>query len=98
MANNKAELTYPIGLPTMPDMNLLNSNTLRNIGYRYTLISPKGTFDTWDHFELDMDYIGTDGGINTTSYPSIVRPVISVAWGAIFTDGDGSPTHPYIVE
>ncbi len=38
--NEKAKLTYPVGLMTSPEMNLLGNNDLRETGEWYWLASP----------------------------------------------------------
>ncbi len=93
--NEKAKLTYSIGLPTGPELKLL-SNYLRNTGQKYWLGSPSG----FERLARATNTIISGGGIsNDYVYYSLgVRPVISLKPEIEYTDGDGSKNNPYIID
>ena len=93
--NNSARLTYPIGLASNPEMNLLNNSTSRNTGQYYWLGSPS-------HLSSSNAYVrvvNTDGNLaGYVVYLRGARPVISLKPGTEYASGDGSKNNPYIVE
>ena len=95
--NNLAKLEYSIGLPTIPEMNLLNNSNLRKTGQRYWLITPTNIRSSSygssikDNGEIDDFYL-------TTNNFSGVRPMISIKAGTKFKSGDGSTSSPYVIE
>ena len=96
LANNKAKLTYPVGLMTAPEMKLLNENYARNTEQNYWLETP--IFFMGD--SLLGYYIGGYGSIYyfDSNQANGVRPAISLAPGTKYIDGDGSKDTPYIIE
>ena len=96
ISNNKAKLTYPVGLLTYPETYLLNNSNLRKTGQYYWLGSPFIFYD-----------LGASGrrvgpsGYNSNNYvddPSGVRPAVSLTPGTEYTSGSGSMSDPYVVE
>ena len=96
MNNNKAQLTYPIGLMTSSEANLLNNATLRKTGRWYWLASPS----YFSGYDTDGRYVDTNGYIGSyrVSNSGGVRPVVSLKVGTLVTMGDGSKNNPYVVE
>jgi hypothetical protein len=94
--NNKAQLTYKVGLASAPEMDLLNSTYLRKTGKSYMLASPTGFL----YNNAYGDQVGNDGGVGVfvVYYVIGVRPVISLIPGIDYVDGDGSMEHPYRVD
>ena len=93
--NNMAKLSYPIGLSSSSEMNLINNRTSRDTGEAYMLISA-AYFGTSASEKLVYD----GGGLTTTfgvEHVSGVRPVISLKPGTEYTSGNGSKNNPYIV-
>ena len=91
--NNKARLTYPIGLLTNPEAELLNNNNILKTNQTYWLNSP-------DHFNgsISHHFVAENGAINYGNSNSHgVRPVISLKPGAEYLSGDGSMADPYVV-
>jgi hypothetical protein len=93
--NNKAKLTYKVGLATSPEMKLLGSSYLRKTGAFYLLASPV-------NFYIDNAYgrfVGYNG-VLTDGYVGLggVRPVVSLIPGIEYTSGDGSMEHPYLID
>ena len=96
--NNSAKLTYPIGLASNPEVNLLNNNNnnIRKTGQSYSLGSPSNVSD----YRAVVRGVTADGYLSG-NYVDIlrgVRPVVSVRPGTEYSDGDGSKTHPYIID
>ena len=96
VGNEKAKLTYKVGLMSAPEMNLLGNNSIRKTGQWYWLSSPY-------HFNSTTTaarYVYTDGNIDN-SYGDIavggVRPSISIAPTVEYLSGTGSKTDPYII-
>ena len=95
--NNKAHLTYPIGLMTASEANLLNSFSLRLTGESYYLLSP----NCYEIYNTAMwEVFGRYGTVvsATASVSLGVRPAVSLKPGTLYTSGDGSKNNPYIVE
>lgn len=101
VSNNKAKLTYPIGLPTAGEMNLLGNDLLRKIGNYYWLASPYciGYHPHTNSMEFDMHYVNSSGQIYnySTSSNLYVRPVISLKASVKYSFGDGSRNNPFVV-
>ena len=99
ISNDKAKLKYPIALFSIQEMVNLGTNSsddnLRMTGYAYWTLSP-GTF-SGSH--LYMRRIGLGGSFNviSTVEPFHVRPAISIK-NALFTEGDGSTTNPWVIK
>ena len=95
-SNDKARLTYPIGLPTLTEISLVGNNSLRKTGSIYWLLSPK----RYHYYYAYVQIISSNGGhdYTPTNYSAGVRPVISLKPGTIFSSGNGSTTTPYIVD
>ena len=95
LANNKAKLTYPIGLLTAPEARLLTNNNLRKAVQAYWLMSP---------LEFMNRVAVTRQIINTGQYTSVsystggLRPVISLKPGTEYASGTGSMADPYVVD
>ena len=93
--NTKATLRYPVGLATLPEMNLLNNNNARKTGQIYSLFSP-------DYFNVNAGVRGVDtaGGLNYLSVyrANGSRPAVSLKPEIEYTEGDGSMNNPYVIE
>ena len=95
VSNNKAQLTYKVGLMSYREMNLLSNSNARKTGKYYWLASP-------DSFYSDYARgwrVGSDGFMSSYSVNDSygVRPAVSLTPGTRYSDGDGSMEHPYIV-
>ena len=96
VSNNKAKLTYKVGLMSDREMNLLNNSNALKAGYDYWLASPL-------YFKSDgilgrvVSGIGGMGiyDINSTGG---VRPAVSLKPGTTYLLGDGSMANPYVVD
>ncbi len=96
VANTKAQLTYPVGLLTSPDLHLLTNNNIRKTGQEYWLASP-GNFSGY----ANGGYVYTSGDIynrNNVNNTAGVRPAISLKPGTEYVSGTGSMADPYVVE
>ena len=95
--NDKAKLTYKVGLATSPEIHLLDNTSIMKTGQDYWLMSP-------DYFEESpsMRYVGRSygsvAGASSVSNAYGLRPVISLKPGIEYTDGDGSMEHPYLID
>ena len=109
MSNTNARLTYPVGLMTASEAELLNNDILRKTGEYYWLVSPSYLVNGSAYVYVDGAVscaVNSNGGINkngsTTSHNLVnnsngVRPAISLASGTIVSSGDGSINNPYII-
>ena len=95
--NPKAQLKYPIGLLSVPELSLAGygSSHYFNNGQYVWLGSPYG---------FVYDYASA-GGVGTSgfdyinvSYSGSVRPSVSIKPGTSFSSGDGSYTSPFVIE
>ncbi len=98
ISNNKAKLTYKIGLMSSPEMNILNNDNARKTGKRYWLASPA--------FFSDNIAVGrkvyTGGHMGIDSYSHMdkadgIRPAISLVPGTKYSSGTGTMEDPYVV-
>ena len=95
--NNDAKLTYPVGLASNSEMNLLNNSTSRKTGQYYWLGSPSsfGNSNAFGRYVSDNGLLGNDRSVYGTFG---VRPVVSVRPGTEYSSGDGTRNSPYIVQ
>ena len=101
VSNNKAKLTYPIGLLSAPEVWLAYKNAdystyYLNSSKYYWLISPR----SYEYYPINIyvDYTGTLSYGEAHNYGGGVRPVVSLKPGTEYTTGDGSYALPFIVE
>ena len=94
VTNNKAELTYPIGLLTEPERNLMTANFAKT-GQYYWGASP-GLFRNYLAY---VRYVVTSGdSYNDYVYTSYgARGVVSLRPGTKLEKGTGTYNDPYIV-
>ena len=95
-ANDKAKLTYPVGLISTPEMYLLG-NKIGKTGKWYWLASP-GYFAEMFTYGRDLS---SDGYVNSYHYiggSGGVRPSVSLNSNTKYSSGTGSTTDPYIVD
>ena len=95
VSNNKAKLTYKIGLMSLPEVNILNNGNVRRTGQHYWLGSPYAFYIT----NADGRVINSTGGLsNGSSVNSFgLRPAISLKPNTKYVSGTGSMANPYIV-
>ena len=93
VSNNKAKLTYPVGLISAEEwFNIENDST----GLSYFNISPSVFYIG----NARMRYVnseGTSAFVNVSDSPA-TRPVISLSSNIAIFGGDGSTTNPWVVE
>ena len=96
ISNNKARLTYPMGLLQYEEWLNIGTNSLMATGSSYWLMSP--IFFSGEAYILYV-YAGGSSYNGSPSYvrPGI-RPVVSLASSVTFSSGEGSETDPWIVE
>ena len=91
--NEKAKLTYPVGLMTSPEINLLGNDDLSETGQNYWLASPS--------YSSSNRYVHYTGGLGrgySVSYEEPgVRPAVSLKPGTEYSSGNGSMESPYVV-
>ena len=94
VTNNKAKLTYPIGLLTEPERDLMTKNFAAT-GKIYWGASPYHFFNTY----ATVRYVVStgSGSLNSVYVSSGARPVISLKPDTEFSSGTGAYTEPYIV-
>ena len=97
VSNNKAQLTYKVGLMSSPEMELLNNSNARKTGQNYWLASPY-CFDVLGSVGRDLDRYGNNNHMYSVDYVIGVRPAISLRPGIEYSDGNGSMENPYIVD
>ena len=95
LSNNKAQLTYPVGLMTLPEMYILNTDKTRISEKEYWLFSP----DSFDNYAVER-LIYSSGIIilGSVNQDKGVRPAVSLKPGTVYSDGEGSMANPYVVE
>ena len=96
MSNTKAQLIYPIGLLTAPEISLLNNTKISATGQSYFLISPNRVSDNTS-FISDVSPSGNVSAPDTDDTYG-VRPAISLKPGTEYASGTGSMADPYVVD
>ena len=97
LANSKAQLTYPIALISIPELILLNHNSIRNTSKTYWTISPRQYYGS-SGSENVVSAVGDFGGNYTVDKLIGVRPSVSLAPETNAVLGNGSKEKPYIIE
>lgn len=94
-SNNSAKLTYPVGIMSVPEMNLLNNNNARDTAQSYWLLSPSGFSDNMAEEKI----VNSSGSIvrSIMSVTQGLRPAISLKENTRFSAGNGSMESPYII-
>ena len=95
MSNTNAPLNYPIGLPTVTELNLLNYASLRTTGQVFWTMTPYSFSDI--SFVRTPSSTGTLTNQRNTKTAQGVRPVISLSSRAKYVSGDGSTDTPYVI-
>ena len=96
VTNSKAELTYPIGLLTEPERNLMTANFAKT-GQYYRGASPA----RFSHISAFVRVVYTTGG-NGSDYDGVTnssgaRGVVTLKPGTKLENGTGTYDNPYIV-
>ena len=94
VTNNKAELTYPIGLLTEPERNLMTS-IFAKTGQYYWVASPYSFRDCFAFVSRDRAAGGDSYSYVFYSYGA--RGVVTLKPGTKLEDGSGTYDNPYIV-
>ena len=95
--NSKAKLTYPIGLATLPEMNLLNNDVIRKSGQQYYLMSPHAFYGA----DIHVGSVGSNGNLKDDTVGNAAegfRPAVALKPGTEYVSGDGSTSNPYVVD
>ena len=100
VGNSKAKLTYPVGLLTAPEANLMTKEFTETGAYYWTL-SPGDYFYFYSSIRLinntgALDFRSVMG--NYDNLPGLVRPVVSLKPNTKYQTGAGTPEDPYIVD
>lgn len=98
VSNEKAKLTYPVGLMSFSEINLPHNKNVQRIGTYYWTLSPY-------YYRADTDWVlglpsgAADsyvmGAIINNNYGA--RPAISLKANTEYISGDGSMGNPYYV-
>jgi len=97
VGNMNAQLNYPVGLATAPEMNIITNATLRNTGQNFRLVSPRYFNNTsGGASERGVDSSGGMGAYRV-DLTSGARPVVSLAPSNIPVSGTGAYDNPYVI-
>ncbi len=96
-SNSSAQLTYKVGLMSLPEVNLLNQTNARKTGQYYWLVSPSH-FSSGSATVRLVDSAGTLTLSNGVGYAKGLRPAVSLIPGMRYSSGDGSMANPYVVD
>ncbi len=96
VSNANAQIKYPIGLATVPEMNLINNNNIRKTGQNNWLVSPYSFYFS----NAAGRFVYTSGRVsgNSVNTAAGARPVVSLAPSNRPITGDGSLSNPYVIE
>ena len=92
--NTKAKLKYSVGLLSNSEANLLKNGNIRYIDQEYWLSSSSYFLD--NTYGSSMSSTGVSKRTISQSYG--LRPVISLAPGIEYSEGNGSQATPYIID
>ena len=93
--NNKAKLTYPIGLLTEPERALMGKD-YASAQHTYWLMSPAG-----GRYDLvGVRFVNASGGSLASDLDDFgdIRPVIALKPGVEVSEGNGTYNTPYIID
>ncbi len=99
--NNKAKLTYKVGLATSPELQIIGNALLRKTGQYYWHLTP--IYFGSIGYAIGY-YVAPSGSLNSDyGNPDVykylgVRPTISLIPGIEYSSGDGSMENPYIID
>ena len=95
VSNNKAKLTYPIGLLTEPERALMNTNYVKAPS-TFLLLSPY----QFSANSASTRNVTTTGSASSTSLQNItgIRPVIVLKSDVTLKGGNGTYDKPYIID
>ena len=92
--DTKAKLTYSVGLLTTAERRLLQNSTFTETPKQYWLMTPNNI-----SIYISMNTLGASSYTsNGTNSLYGVRPVISLAPGIEYSEGNGSQATPYIID
>ncbi len=96
VSNNKAKLTYPVGLIQGEEVENINTPSLLATGEPWFTMSPT----SFSNISAGARYVDTDGSYsgNFVGIAYGTRPVVSLASFNIISSGTGSESDPWIVE
>ncbi len=99
VSNNKAKLTYPVGLPSYMEMIMLyNGDTSLIItGENYWLGTPH-FFLYASSYQSNVPESNSSSGEGRVYKYNGVRPVVSLKPGTVYVSGEGSRDNPYVVD
>ncbi len=96
ISNSSAQLTYKVGLMSVPEMNLLYNENARKTGEDYRLVTPYYfSANSSDRILTSQGYWNTG---SVVSDPYGARPAVSLIPGMRYSSGDGSMANPYVVD
>ena len=96
VSNNKAKLTYPVGLLQNEENFNINTPSLMATGYEYWANSPICFYDFFAY--ANSIYSNGDTGFNIVNTANGVRPVVSLKSDIVITEGSGSEEDPWIIK
>ena len=96
VSNANAALKYPIGLATVPEMNLINNSNIIKTGQFFWLVSPRYFYGNL----AAGRYVNSGGSMGGyyVDYTYGGRPVVSLVPSNTPITGDGSLSNPYVIE
>ena len=97
VSNNKAKLTYKVGLMSVPETNILSNSNILKTSQNYWLGSPS-KFGLYQAFGTFISDAGNLGLCTISISHDGLRPTLSLKPGTKYTLGDGSKANPYIVD
>ena len=96
VGNEKAKLTYKVGLTSTPEMYLLGNDGMRKTGELYWSISPSDLYNA-NSFNRNITNNGTFYTHFVFGNTLGVRPSVSLKSNIEFVSGTGSKTDPYVI-
>ena len=101
MSNEKAKLTYPVGLLTADEVNLAGSLGVNDSYYLYTgqtyWTSSSASFSD-QGAGIFVQRLNGNSSTYSVRGNNGVRPSVSLAVDTYYSDGNGSVEDPYVVE
>jgi hypothetical protein len=96
--NNKAKLTYKVGLMSSPEKVLQTNSSLLKVGSGFWLISPEH-IESSSYTRHVLSNGNNNNSFNGSVYPTAngLRPTVSLIPGIQYSYGDGSKEKPYYI-
>ena len=97
VGNNRAKLTYPVGLLHSEEIANINYSPLTRTGEKWWLFSPSYIF-AYGYSRIKIVVVNGTTSADDVRESHGVRPVVSLSPSTVISSGEGSEASPWIVK